>query len=872
MLAANGRLFVVTLEGSVYCFGDRRAGGHMLTESRPAGTASSPPGVAVEAEAMIGASGATNGFAAVLGLEDGALLADLARRSAMRVVGVDSDPAVVARLRRRFDDEGLYGERVHLVHGDPFKVSLPPYFADLVVSEKTPRLAAGDAATALFRILRPYGGVICLRSGSRESSDLAAAIAAAFPGEAVVREKKSLLLVSRPGGLPGAGSWTHENADAAGTVNSGDRLVKPPLGILWFGGPSNDRVLPRHGHGPAPEVIGGRLLIEGCDMIRAVDVYTGRLLWEREIKDIGLFFETIHHRPGATEIGGNFAAAEDGVYVMQPDSCLWLDAHSGATRASFKPPKTGVSARTKWGSIRVLDGLLVATADPVNIPIEGVNRPFPWVRPSATPRTDSRRRPAKGIESVEGVDAAADHATGSRMLVVLDRHTGRILWSMRSEQVFRHNAIAAGNGRIFVMDRFSGAQADYLRKRGYEPGEGEGLHALDARTGRVLWTARNGLFGTWLSYSAEHDVLLEATSQHRDCAPDETGEGMRVYAAGDGGILWEKKSRLYDGPCILVGDRIIAKGKAYSLPTGEQIMRPHPLTGEKVPWNFQKAYGCSTAVGSELMLTFRSAAAGFFDLAGAWGTGNLGGFRSGCTPNLIPADGVLNAPDYTRTCTCAYQNQTSLALIHMPGVEVWTFGDVPGYGASSSRIIHAGVNFGAPGDRMADDGTLWLACPNPGFPSPRMKIEVAGSPVYFSRHSSTVAGALPWVSGSWLEGDSIITLGLRLLPTPSDTDIQAGPEAPMPSPSGETLDEKRYTVRLYFSEPSSGRPGERVFDVALQNDTVLTGYDIAKDAGGPARGVYREFSGVLAGDELKIGLKGRVGKPLLCGVSLRVEE
>jgi len=54
------------------------------------------------------------------------------------------------------------------------------------------------------------------------------------------------------------------------------------------------------------------------------------------------------------------------------------------------------------------------------------------------------------------------------------------------------------------------------------------------------------------------------------------------------------------------------------------------------------------------------------------GTGNFGGFKSGCTSNLIAANGVLNAPDYTRTCACSYQNQTSLSLIHMSELEYWT--------------------------------------------------------------------------------------------------------------------------------------------------------------------------------------------------------
>ena len=105
--------------------------------------------------------------------------------------------------------------------------------------------------------------------------------AAKLPG-AKVTVNQSFLQVVRVGALPGAADWTHQYGDAGQTVVSKDQRVKTPLGLLWFGGPSNDKVLPRHGHGPSPQVAGGRLFIEGADMLRAVDVYTGLLMWERE--------------------------------------------------------------------------------------------------------------------------------------------------------------------------------------------------------------------------------------------------------------------------------------------------------------------------------------------------------------------------------------------------------------------------------------------------------------------------------------------------------------------------------------------------------------------------------------------------------------
>ena len=89
--------------------------------------------------------------------------------------------------------------------------------------------------------------------------------------QAKLRTAAGWTLVARDGALPGAANWTHEHADAANTRVSKDKLVKAPLGVLWFGGPSHDGILPRHGHGPQPQVIDGRTIIEGVDFLRALD-------------------------------------------------------------------------------------------------------------------------------------------------------------------------------------------------------------------------------------------------------------------------------------------------------------------------------------------------------------------------------------------------------------------------------------------------------------------------------------------------------------------------------------------------------------------------------------------------------------------------
>jgi beta-galactosidase len=65
---------------------------------------------------------------------------------------------------------------------------------------------------------------------------------------------------------------------------------------------------------------------------------------------------------------------------------------------------------------------------------------------------------------------------------------------------------------------------------------------------------------------------------------------------------------------------------------------------------------------------------------------------------------------------------------------------------------------------------------------------------------------------------------------------------------------RRYTVRLHFAEVDQVRPGERVFDVLVQDKKVLANFDILKEAGGPMTAIVKEVPDVEVRDILKIEL------------------
>lgn len=827
MLAAADRLLVVTREGTIVCFGAEqtetkryRLADAVVTDEPAADT------VQAAAAAILEQTGVADGYCLVLGLSDGRLTEELVRQSRLHVIAVDPDSQTVAALRHRFDAAGLYGTRVSVHVGDPTHFSFPPYLANLIVSEdpSTAGLESADAfVRQVFRPLRPYGGVACFSLPADRHDTFQQAVVSAQLANAEVSRSGEWSLLRRAGELPGSADWTHQYADAGNSAVSKDKRVKGPLGVLWFGGASNEKILPRHGHGPSPQVAGGRLFIEGPDILRCVDIYTGRVLWEKEMPGLGTYYNRTDHFAGAGEIGSNFVSLADRVYVVYGPSILELDAATGEQIRDFAngTPEGGQSPA--WGFAAVDDELLVATSTPFEV-------------------SSAKQASVKPPTMAEALTPVR-YSSASRHLVIFDRRTGKPLWRRDAQYAFRHNCVVVAAGKVFCLDGMSRPKYDLLKRRGLDLSAKPRLLALDARTGTEVWSTDKDVFGTFLSYSAEHDVLLQSGSAFRDRAKDDVGQGMIAYRGAKGTVLWKDLDVEYNGPCLLWRDRIITNGDG-----GFQL---ELLTGKRTNWSYSRNYGCNTAIGGEHFLTFRSAAAGFYDLAGDSGTGNFGGFRSSCTANLIAAGGVMNAPDYTRTCTCGYQNQTSLALIHMPEADMWTFNKRE----LDDGIRRVGINLGAPGDRRAENGTLWLEYPLVGGPSPKIAVSITpAQPKWFCHHPSRIHADS--VQGPrWVAASGVLGLGTLKVALPAGF-----------------VQTKAVTIRLHFAEPDNKQPGQRVFSVALQGQTVLERFDIAAEAGGANRAIVKEFRGVPVQKELTVDLTPATAQPVLCGIEVIAED
>lgn len=274
---------------------------------------------------------------------------------------------------------------------------------------------------------------------------------------------------------------------------------------------------------------------------------------------------------------------------------------------------------------------------------------------------------------------------------------------------------------------------------------------------------------------------------------------------------------------------------------GERI---NPLTGTREPRTFPKTYGCDGGVDYGSFFTLRAGTPAFYDKTAESGTVFLSGPRSGCTNSVIPAGGLLNVPYFYEGCTCSYPLPTAMSLVSMPEQhEQWS-----SWGESEPKansIVRLGLNFGAPGDRITRAGTLWLDYPSVGGPSPSIRVStIPAEPDFRYRHSVWMQGGEAW---SWVAAS--VAEGLEQL---SVRDLKSG----------------IYRIRLYFAEPDSVSPGDRIQTISLQDKVVLADFDVVAAAGGPMRGIVRQIDDVRVDDILTLKLAAQQGNSLISGMEV----
>ena len=616
LAVADGQLYVSTDSGAIYCFGAAKAGPKTVAPRREADPYGENAVAVAAARAILEKTGVREGYCVDLACGDGALAYELARQSKLRVYAVDSDPAAVAAARRKLRAAGLYGLRVTVHLADPARTPYPDYFADLAVSGRSMRKdAAATPSAEMARLLRPGGGVGCVGPAGQMKQTV------------------------RPP-LAGAGKWTHQYADAANTICGSDRVVRAPLGLLWFDCP-DIRLPNRHGRAPAPLSDGSRMFVLGLDALRALDIYNGRVLWEYPLTGP---LKPLHqdHLMGTAGTGSNLCLGAGRAYVHNGTDCLVIDTATGKKVAGHAAPKLPNGKPGRWGYIAVLNGKAGPTG----------GGPTDSGTLLGTLVDESHLVPYRFLRS-----NMAGMFTESRVLFAMDPATGKVRWRYVADKSIRHNAIAVSGGRVYLIDRTKAAETPggARLKTPQPPGV---LVALDLTTGGVAWKNEKDIYGTMLAAGEDHDVLLMCYQSTRFKLNSEVGGRMTGMRASTGKRLWDIQAKYASRP-LIAGRTIYAHVGAWDLVTGKQKMT---ASDPPAPWTFKRSYGCGIISATTKLLLFRSATLGYRDLVDDRETVDFGGIRPGCWINVIAAGGLVLMPDATTGCKCSYLNSATIAL------------------------------------------------------------------------------------------------------------------------------------------------------------------------------------------------------------------
>ncbi|QDT97809.1 outer membrane protein assembly factor BamB family protein [Gimesia aquarii] len=609
LAVSNGNLVVSTDRGMIYAFGSPNS----IPPGQQEKTAHKTPfpsnsKIANVAAEILSESKVDHGYCFDIGCGDGALAYEIATRTKMRVVAIESDPQLVAMARKNLTAAGLYGKRVVVLQRPLDQTNCPNKVANLIVSSRS--IKAGTKSLSLTearRLQRPYGGVICYGK----------------PGE---------LKTELRGAIPGAGEWTHQYADAGNSLCSNDKLVNGQLGMLWYR--DFDFVVPsRHGRGPAPLFSNGRLFHEGNDGIIAVDAFNGHELWQFKIEGVLKAYDG-DELMGASGTGSNYCLGDNFVFVRHEQKCFQVDAATGQLVKTFEvpPPKDASSkeeVKQPWGYIAFHDGAIIGSAaDPSHIVAYRYHH-----------TTGDMKK----------------QLTESNRLFAFDVKTGRLKWQHDSKDSFRHNAIAIADDKIYLIDRPL-AEFDRTKEskrkplpktRNHPTGQ---LICLSITDGYVLWKNGKDIYGTMLAVSPENNALLMSYQPTSFRLSSEIGGRLSVFDSNTGEKTWEAKANYKSRP-LINGKTVYAQGGAWDL-----------LSGKPKPFNFKRSYGCGILASCENMMFFRSATLGYFDFNKNTKIENYGGVRPGCWINAIPAGGLVLVPDASAACSCSYLNKSWFAL------------------------------------------------------------------------------------------------------------------------------------------------------------------------------------------------------------------
>lgn len=621
---SNGRLFVTTDKGYIYCFSSNSGISDTIrpvTKEFPYTSNSLKQKYVNAAKTIVTSSGVKKGYCLILDNEDGNLAYELAKLTELKIVCVESDSAKVHKSRIYLDSAGVYDQvSVHHVTSNtlPYTNSL---FNIVVYDNYGAGGSFSGSENEAKRVLRPYGGTAFFSSGSGE--------------------------IYRKGEVVGAGEWTHNYNNPQNNPFSKDIHVKgvDESILQWFGKPGPQHRIDRHNRVYSPLWKNGILFVPGQNWMTAVDAYNGTVLWDKEIP--------LSSRMTSFRDAGPNAVQENYLYIASDDKCLGLTHREGNEELSFTLPKIGGTTDYAWGYVAVVDDILFGSAENNDII-----------------RIASRATDAQSFWDNKPW-AVSDY------LFAFDRHSGNQKWLYKpTSGGVVNTTIAVGDGKIIFVESSNpstlSSDTSRFKLAVLFGNKQSNIVALNYKTGAEIWRKKFDLS------TLKHTVYLIYSHKKAIVTGTSNSSGKVQYSHyafdGENGTpLWTCAVKIgvkvngghgeQDGHPVVVGDIIYTAA-------GRKGVGVNINDGQSIDWKWdRKGGGCGQFSATKNNLYFRSKNIASSNLT----NNNVKRFttttRPGCWINMIPAGGLLNIPEYSSGCTCDFPIQTSLAYLSTADVQ-----------------------------------------------------------------------------------------------------------------------------------------------------------------------------------------------------------
>jgi len=574
------------------------------------------------AKAVVEASGVKGGLVVVLGCDESALLADLRVAGPYLVHGLDSRAEKVAAAREHLRQKGLYGPvTVSRLRGTEL-----PYVDGLVnlivVAGRT-----GIPAEEINRALAPGGAVADLW-----------------------KPKFEITRKPRPAEID---EWGHFLHDASNNAVSTDTRVGPPRGVRWTCGPRYARSHEHFASLSAMVTAGGRvftIIDEGPISsvylppqwkLVARNAFSGVLLWKRPIADWESHLRGF--RSGPPEIGRLIVARGDRLYAS-----LGYGGPVSVLDAATGKRLTTLAGTDGARELLLADGVLYVLADDMTAARHEARKK--WINRIAPSLEIWYRFPRKPIDMY-----------GKQRIVAIEAATGKLLWKKPfgdpGEVMPTTLAVAGGKACLQTVSH---------------------VVCLDAAAGRELWRSPRAVPTSRFSWSAPSLVIQggvvltigRKAGDNEGKSPPTRGSKWLIssggreikkdveliaYALADGKELWRAPyMENYNVPQdIFVVNGVVWVGnvrrgvdtgftQGRDLSSGKVVATIPPQKG----WGHHRCYRNKATVRWLLM---GRGGTQFVDLADG-AVRHASWVRGGCQYGLMPANGLLYAPQHSCAC------------------------------------------------------------------------------------------------------------------------------------------------------------------------------------------------------------------------------